>query len=150
MMLCPCCVCSGAAVAEDYQPADYWSTAAGHDDSSPLAREDEEDGGAFSADGAVEEGETEGEIIGAPLPLRRLLFSADSVAAAARSEHGQSQARVRPELGQRAPLAAAHVAATHAAAVHPLCSGPDPWGPGRASLPLGIPKVGCGGSGAGP
>ena len=90
---------------EEYRPEGDWSPTAA-DESSPLAREDEEDGDEVGAiDGTEEEeeeGEIGGEIVGAPLPLRRLLFSTDSATA---PQHGEG-----PCLG---PCLAAAQPATH-------------------------------------
>ena len=74
---------------EEYSPEGDWPPTA--DQSSPLAREDEEDEEEVGAlDGTVEAAAEEGEIIGAPLPLRRLLFSTDSATA---PQHGPKAPR---------------------------------------------------------
>ena len=68
---------------EEYRPEGDWPSTA--DESSPLAREDEEDEEEVGALDGTAEAEEEGEIIGAPLPLRRLLFSTDGATA---PQHG--------------------------------------------------------------
>ena len=90
---------------EEYRPENDWPPTA--DESSPLAREDEEEEDEVGAmDGTVEveeeeeEGEVGGEIVGAPLPLRRLLFSIDGASA---PQHGPS-ALARSFPGGHPPL----------------------------------------------
>ena len=68
---------------EEYRPEGDWPSTA--DESSPLAREDEEEEEEVGALDGTAEAEEEGEIIGAPLPLRRLLFSTDGATA---PQHG--------------------------------------------------------------